>query len=69
MIPTNPSEAQNITVQQNGDAYTSTGKADNFQFDDIIAIKWLDLIAFDIIMVNCLMSCCWPHISTGLLYI
>ena len=48
-------------------AETYLNKAGDFQFDYIIAITWLNFIAFDIIMVNCLMSCCWPHIGTGLL--
>ena len=49
------------------DTSTYPNEAGDFQFDYIIAITWLNFIAFDIIMVNCLMSCCWPHISTGLL--
>ena len=47
-------------------ADTYPNKAGDFQFDNIIAITWLNFIAFDIIMVNCLISHCWPH-STGLL--
>ena len=47
---------------------TNLRKVGNFQFHAIVSIKWLIFTAFDIKVVNCLMSFCWPHISTGLLH-